>query len=80
MIPTSRKRCFRRTNTGLVDTGWELCEYGQHGEMWEPADTVFARGANGPTKVITGILYVDDTMGQPVRGDVFYPRTGTAAA
>lgn len=76
----SRVRFFRTlSDKSIVDTGWDLVQYDGHGEMWEPADTVLARGANGTGKTWTGINFVDDTAGQPIRGNVFYPRTGTAA-
>lgn len=47
---------------------------------WEPADTQFARGANGPTKVITDIKVIGDgEIGlTPLNSNVIYPRTGTA--
>lgn len=76
----SRVRIFRRKpDKSIEDTGWERVQYDQSPEMYEPADTVFARGANGPTKKWTGVDYIDDTSGGfPLNSNVFYPRTGTA--
>jgi hypothetical protein len=83
MIATSRVRYFtQRPNGSIDDTGFELVQYPGHGEMWEPADTTFARGANGPTKVLTGVRVVQESGNglAPFNSNVFYPRTGTAAA
>jgi hypothetical protein len=83
MIAQSRVRYFtQRPNGNVDDTGWELVQYPGHGEMWEPADTVLARGANGPTKSLTGVRTVTESGNglAPFNSNVFYPRTGTAAA
>lgn len=72
---------LKQYNGAVRDTGWELVQYDGHGEMWEPADTVLARGANGPTKKTTDIRVVgeNETGLMPLHANVFYPRTGTAA-
>jgi hypothetical protein len=48
--------------------------------MWEPADTILARGSNGPTKRITDTRVINhgEIAGTPLNSNVFYPRTGTA--
>jgi hypothetical protein len=76
----SRIRYFVKTNTGVRDSGMELVQYDGHAEGWEPVDTIFARGANGPTKVITGIRIIPEHEigAAPLNSNVFYPRTGTA--
>lgn len=76
-----RVRHYLKENTGAVrDSGWELVQYDGHPEMWEPVDTVLARGANGPTKRITGVRVIGEgeTGIAPLHANVFYPRTGTA--
>ena len=72
---------IRRFNGSIEDSGWDLVQTAEHGEMWEPADTIVARGANGPTKVITKSRTIGegDIGGTPLNSNVFYPRTGTAA-
>lgn len=67
----------RRPNGSVADAGVDLVQYGSHGEMWEPADTVLARGFNGTGKVITGIRIVDEGTSGMLNSNVFYPRTGT---
>lgn len=83
MLATSRVRYFRQVRTGAIaDTGWELVQYPGAPEMWEPADTIFARGHNGPEKVLTGIRIANDSdcvAPTPLAGNVLIPRTGTAA-
>lgn len=82
MIPQSRVRYFRKSPNGaLVDTGWEEVQYNGTSTMWEPVDTVFARGLNGPTKKITDIRIVDEPFltggASLVGGNVGNLRTGT---
>lgn len=82
MLATSRVQIYRQTNRGVQNTGWQLVQYPGHGEMWEPEDTIFARGANGPEKIITAIRIAQDNecvAPTPLAGSVLYPRTGTAA-
>lgn len=83
MLATSRVRHFRKHANGtLTDTGWELVQYPATPEVWEPADTIFVRGHNGPEKVTTGIRIVQDSdcvAPTPLAGNVLIPRTGTAA-
>jgi hypothetical protein len=76
-----RVRYFVRDANGSVrDSGWDLIQQEQHGEMWEPADTILARGSNGPTKRITDTRVINhgEIAGTPLNSNVFYPRTGTA--
>ena len=82
MLATSRVRYFRKINGGIADTGWELVQYPGAPEMWEPADTIFARGFNGPEKKLTGIKIAEDNecvAPTPLAGSSLIPRTGTAA-
>lgn len=75
----SRVRYYKRNKSGgIEDTGFELVHYEGHAAGWEPVDTMPIRGANGPTKKLTGTAFVDDNFGHPLNSNVFYPRTGTA--
>ena len=80
MAETSRVRYFIRGFNGAIrDSNFDLVTIdGVQG--WEPAYTQFARGANGPTKVITDIKVIGDgEIGlTPLNSNVIYPRTGTA--
>jgi len=78
-----RVRYYRKNSDGsLTDTGWDLVEYANQGAYWEPVDTILARGFNGTGKTLTGVTVADDITiaGTPLNSNVFYPRTGTAAA
>lgn len=78
----SRVRYFKKNDRGVIeDTGWEFVHYDGSYGGWEPADTQFPRGANGTGKRFTDVKFIDekDMAGTPLNGNVFYPRTGTAA-
>lgn len=82
MLATSRVQVYRQTNRGIENTGWQIVKYPNMGEVWEPEDTIFARGYNGPEKVLTGVYIAQENecvAPTPLAGNVLIPRTGTAA-
>lgn len=80
MTEHGRVRFYIKQHNGTVrDSNFESVTYDGL-QVWEPVDTTFPRGANGPTKVLTGVQVIgeSETGISPLNSNVAYPRTGTA--